>query len=156
MTQQPRPLDVLILAAGQGTRMNSALPKVLHPIAGRPMVAWAVKAAQELGARKVVVVTGHGAEQVEALDNQVPTEAQTSMYLEFRRLLDRAMRWFVTSRPASMDIGSEIERFRPAVRELSPKVPDMLSGAERERWERSVEQLLGGTPAPTAIVRSAG
>ena len=47
-------------------------------------------------------------EQVEALDNKVPTEAQTAMYLEFRRLLDRAMRWFVSSRPASMDIGAEI------------------------------------------------
>ena len=66
MTDTSRPLDVLILAAGQGTRMKSALPKVLHPVAGRPMVAWAVKAAQELGARKVVVVTGHGAEKVEA------------------------------------------------------------------------------------------
>ncbi|GGL76319.1 bifunctional protein GlmU [Deinococcus aerolatus] len=66
MTGNKRPLDVVILAAGQGTRMNSALPKVLHPVAGRPMVAWAVKAARELGARNVVVVTGHGAEQVEA------------------------------------------------------------------------------------------
>lgn len=66
MIGNKRPLDVVILAAGQGTRMNSALPKVLHPVAGRPMVAWAVKAARELGARHVVVVTGHGAEQVEA------------------------------------------------------------------------------------------
>lgn len=66
MTQTERPLDVVILAAGQGTRMKSALPKVLHPVAGRPMVAWAVRAAQELGARNVVVVTGHGAGQVEA------------------------------------------------------------------------------------------
>lgn len=46
--------------------MKSALPKVIHPVAGRPMVAWAVKAAQELGARNIVVVTGHGAEKVEA------------------------------------------------------------------------------------------
>ncbi|GHF35246.1 bifunctional UDP-N-acetylglucosamine pyrophosphorylase/glucosamine-1-phosphate N-acetyltransferase [Deinococcus metalli] len=66
MNANERPLDVVILAAGQGTRMKSALPKVLHPVAGRPMVAWAVKAAQEVGARQVVVVTGHGAEQVEA------------------------------------------------------------------------------------------
>lgn len=65
MTAIERPLDVVILAAGQGTRMKSALPKVLHPVAGRPMVAWAVKAARELGARNVVVVTGHGAERVE-------------------------------------------------------------------------------------------
>ncbi len=66
MTERTCPLDVLILAAGQGTRMKSKLPKVLHPVAGRPMVAWAVKAAQELGARRIVVVTGHGAEKVEA------------------------------------------------------------------------------------------
>jgi len=66
MNNSNRPLDVVILAAGQGTRMRSALPKVLHPVAGRPMVTWAVKAAQELGARNVVVVTGHGAAAVEA------------------------------------------------------------------------------------------
>ncbi|MFC4427372.1 bifunctional UDP-N-acetylglucosamine diphosphorylase/glucosamine-1-phosphate N-acetyltransferase GlmU [Deinococcus navajonensis] len=66
MTDNNRPLDVVILAAGQGTRMKSALPKVLHPVAGRPMVAWAVKSAKDLGARQVVVVTGHGAEKVEA------------------------------------------------------------------------------------------
>ena len=60
-----RPLDVVILAAGQGTRMRSALPKMLHPVLGRPMVAWSVKLAQGLGARDIVVVTGHGAEQVE-------------------------------------------------------------------------------------------
>lgn len=71
MTEAHRPLDVVILAAGQGTRMKSALPKVLHPVAGRPMVAWAVKAARDLGARDVVVVTGHGAERVEqALSGQ--------------------------------------------------------------------------------------
>ena len=61
-----RPLDVIVLAAGAGTRMKSDLPKVLHPVAGRPMVGWAVKAAQDLGARSIVVVTGHGAERVEA------------------------------------------------------------------------------------------
>ncbi|MFC6591283.1 bifunctional UDP-N-acetylglucosamine diphosphorylase/glucosamine-1-phosphate N-acetyltransferase GlmU [Deinococcus lacus] len=61
-----RPLDVVILAAGAGTRMKSSLPKVLHPVAGRPMVGWTVKVARELGARDIVVVTGHGAEQVEA------------------------------------------------------------------------------------------
>ncbi|GGR95948.1 bifunctional UDP-N-acetylglucosamine diphosphorylase/glucosamine-1-phosphate N-acetyltransferase GlmU [Deinococcus sedimenti] len=65
MTEQTRPLDVVILAAGQGTRMKSSLPKVLHPVAGRPMVAWAVKTARDLGARHVVVVTGHGADRVE-------------------------------------------------------------------------------------------
>jgi bifunctional UDP-N-acetylglucosamine pyrophosphorylase / glucosamine-1-phosphate N-acetyltransferase len=61
-----RPLDVVVLAAGAGTRMRSTLPKMLHQVCGRPMVAWAVKSARDLGARDIVVVTGYGAEQVEA------------------------------------------------------------------------------------------
>ncbi len=47
---------VLILAAGQGTRMRSQTPKVLHELCGRPMVLWPVQAALEAGAEKVVVV----------------------------------------------------------------------------------------------------
>jgi bifunctional UDP-N-acetylglucosamine pyrophosphorylase/glucosamine-1-phosphate N-acetyltransferase len=46
----------VILAAGEGTRMRSAVPKVLHPLCGRPLIAWAIAAAQEAGAGKVVVV----------------------------------------------------------------------------------------------------
>jgi bifunctional UDP-N-acetylglucosamine pyrophosphorylase/glucosamine-1-phosphate N-acetyltransferase len=49
---------VVILAAGEGTRMRSRLPKVLHQICGRPMIAWPVAAALEAGAAKVVVVDG--------------------------------------------------------------------------------------------------
>ena len=47
---------VLILAAGQGTRMRSAKPKVLHELCGRPMVLWPVAAAREAGAGRIVVV----------------------------------------------------------------------------------------------------
>ena len=61
MTQ---PLETLILAAGQGTRMRSALPKVLHPIGGRPMLEHVVDAAGALGPGTVRVVYGHGGEQV--------------------------------------------------------------------------------------------
>jgi bifunctional UDP-N-acetylglucosamine pyrophosphorylase / glucosamine-1-phosphate N-acetyltransferase len=49
---------VVILAAGQGTRMRSRVPKVLHDLCGRPMIAWSVTAALEAGAGKVVVVDG--------------------------------------------------------------------------------------------------
>jgi bifunctional UDP-N-acetylglucosamine pyrophosphorylase/glucosamine-1-phosphate N-acetyltransferase len=49
---------VVILAGGLGTRMRSALPKVLHPVAGRPMVLWPVLAAQAAGAGRIVVVGG--------------------------------------------------------------------------------------------------
>ena len=59
-------LDVVIMAAGKGTRMKSSLPKVLHPVAGKPMVRHVIDTARQLQARQTVVITGHGAEQVEA------------------------------------------------------------------------------------------
>lgn len=60
------PLTAIVLAAGQGTRMKSALPKVLHRLCGKPMLHWVVDAAFAAGARDVVVVVGHGREAVEA------------------------------------------------------------------------------------------
>lgn len=53
-------LTVLIMAAGHGTRMRSALPKVLHPVCGRPMVEWVVAAAREAGATRIVCITRPG------------------------------------------------------------------------------------------------
>ncbi|MGQ0502446.1 MAG: bifunctional UDP-N-acetylglucosamine diphosphorylase/glucosamine-1-phosphate N-acetyltransferase GlmU [Panacagrimonas sp.] len=60
------PLHVVILAAGKGTRMKSALPKVLHGIAGRAMLAHVLQTAQNLGAEGCHLVLGHGAETVRA------------------------------------------------------------------------------------------
>ena len=56
---------LIILAAGKGTRMNSDLPKVLHPIAGAPLLVHAMKSGASLSPEKTVVVAGHGAELVE-------------------------------------------------------------------------------------------
>ena len=61
-----KPVDVVIMAAGKGTRMKSSLPKVLHALAGRPLLHHVLETAATLMARRVVLVTGHGAEQVEA------------------------------------------------------------------------------------------
>ena len=58
------PVDIVILAAGQGTRMNSSLPKVLHPVAGKPMLQHVLDAASEFGEVEINVVIGHGAQQV--------------------------------------------------------------------------------------------
>src|SRR5687768_18564045 len=57
-------LEIIVLAAGLGKRMRSDLPKVLHPLAGRPLLAHVLDTARELAPRKVIVVHGHGAEQV--------------------------------------------------------------------------------------------
>jgi bifunctional UDP-N-acetylglucosamine pyrophosphorylase / glucosamine-1-phosphate N-acetyltransferase len=59
-------LQIVILAAGQGKRMRSGLPKVLHPLAGRPLLAHVLDTARALKARRTVVVHGHGAEAVRA------------------------------------------------------------------------------------------
>jgi bifunctional UDP-N-acetylglucosamine pyrophosphorylase/glucosamine-1-phosphate N-acetyltransferase len=57
-------LDIVILAAGQGTRMRSALPKVLHPVAGNSMLGHVIHSARQLSPEGIHVVIGHGAERV--------------------------------------------------------------------------------------------
>ena len=59
-------MNVVILAAGMGKRMRSDLPKVLHPIAGRPMLACVLDLAKSLAPSRVVLVHGHGADTVRA------------------------------------------------------------------------------------------
>ncbi len=59
-------VDVVVMAAGRGTRMKSGTPKVLHRLAGRPLLRHVVDTAARLQARQVVVITGHGAIEVEA------------------------------------------------------------------------------------------
>ncbi|MFY9246472.1 MAG: bifunctional UDP-N-acetylglucosamine diphosphorylase/glucosamine-1-phosphate N-acetyltransferase GlmU [Roseicyclus sp.] len=62
---EERPIAVVVLAAGQGTRMNSDLPKPLHKLGGVPLIAHALAAAGSLSPARIIVVTGHGADTVE-------------------------------------------------------------------------------------------
>jgi bifunctional UDP-N-acetylglucosamine pyrophosphorylase/glucosamine-1-phosphate N-acetyltransferase len=71
----PAPV-VVILAAGQGTRMRSAVPKLLHPLCGRPMVAWPVAAAKASGAKRIIVVDGPARRLEPALDGDVVLAVQ--------------------------------------------------------------------------------
>ncbi|MDF9772562.1 bifunctional N-acetylglucosamine-1-phosphate-uridyltransferase/glucosamine-1-phosphate-acetyltransferase GlmU-like protein [Pseudomonas rhodesiae] len=57
-------LEIVILAAGQGTRMRSALPKVLHPVAGNSMLGHVIHSARQLDPQRIHVVIGHGADVV--------------------------------------------------------------------------------------------
>ncbi|MBX7161744.1 MAG: bifunctional UDP-N-acetylglucosamine diphosphorylase/glucosamine-1-phosphate N-acetyltransferase GlmU, partial [Acidimicrobiia bacterium] len=71
-----KPLVAVVLAAGAGTRMKSSLPKVLHPLCGRPLLEWVVRAAAGAGPEEICVVVGHGAgavtDHLTTLDVGVP------------------------------------------------------------------------------------
>ena len=71
LSPQP-PLDVVVMAAGKGTRMKSRLPKVLQKLAGKALLGHVLQTAAQLHARSAVVITGHGAPEVEAAVAQWP------------------------------------------------------------------------------------
>ncbi len=60
------PMTAIILAAGEGTRMKSRHPKVMHKLLDRPLVSWVTRAARNAGADRIIVVVGNGAEEVRA------------------------------------------------------------------------------------------
>ncbi len=149
--------------AGHPLRREIVTNSVVNSMVNRGGITFAYRAQEEAGAtseqvtRAFVVcreVFGLAAfvQEVEALDNVVPTAAQTALYLEFRRLLDRSVRWFLTSRPSTLDIGAEIERFSGVVRELGPQVPQLLRGDERRRMERKTAEFKkAGVPDELAL-----
>ena len=78
------PVSVIILAAGQGTRMNSDLPKVLHPVGAAPLLHHAMRAGQSLDPDRTIVVAGHGADAVSRSAKAFDPEAQIVLQAEQR------------------------------------------------------------------------
>ncbi|MFG1739262.1 NAD-glutamate dehydrogenase [Micromonospora chalcea] len=79
---------------------------------------------------------------VEALDNKVSPELQTAVYLDTRRLLDRAVRWLVTNRRSPIDVPAEIDRLRDGVARLLPDLENRFWGTEREAIAAHIESLV--------------
>ncbi|MEH0823593.1 NAD-glutamate dehydrogenase [Micromonospora sp. CPCC 205714] len=78
---------------------------------------------------------------VEALDNKVSPELQTSVYLDTRRLLDRAVRWLVTNRRSPIDVPAEIARLRDGVARLLPDLEERFYGSERESLAAHIDSM---------------
>ena len=116
---------------------------VANSMVNRGGITFAYRAGEETGAtpeqvarayvvcREVFDLAGF-VRRVEATDNVVSTAAQTALYLEFRRLIDRSVRWFLTSRPATLDIAAEVARFRPGIEAFSGRIAELLQGSERD------------------------
>ena len=120
-------LNVVIMAAGKGTRMKSALPKVLHRLAGTTLLQHVLTAAAQVGATRTVVVTGHGADQVEA-------EAAASGAV------------FVRQMP-QLGTGHAVQQAVPALDDRSP-ITLILNGDVpliRAETARALVQACGGT-----------
>ena len=137
----------IVLAAGQGTRMKSALPKVLHELAGRPMLAFPIEAALRAGASRVVVVVGHGREEVEAairarFDDRVTTALQRE-----QRGTGHAARCAL---PALAGWEGEIVILCGDVPLLEPEAIDAL---RRARGEAPLALLTCRAPDPTGYGR---
>ena len=136
---------------------------VVNSMVNRGGITFAFRASEETGAtpeqvtrafvvcREVFNMIGY-ITSVEELDNVVSTETQSALYLEFRRLLDRAVRWFLQNRPSTLDVAAEVERFSAVVAELGPQMPTLLRGAERKRLDRRAKELEKlGAPTDMAI-----
>ena len=72
----------IILAAGQGTRMRSSLPKVLHPILGRPLISFPVNLAKQVGCKQIVAVVGHGRDAVQDAVSHTDTDGLVSFAVQ--------------------------------------------------------------------------
>ncbi|MFC3581707.1 bifunctional UDP-N-acetylglucosamine diphosphorylase/glucosamine-1-phosphate N-acetyltransferase GlmU [Sphingomonas hylomeconis] len=129
-----RPIAAIILAAGKGTRMKSDLHKVLHPIAGRPMLLHLAAAVAELGAERTVVVTGAGRAQVEAA--VAPLGIATALQAEQ-----------LGTAHAVLQAAGALEGFDGTVLILYGDVPLVGSATMRRMIE-----TLQGADAPTAVV----
>lgn len=93
---------------------------------------------------------------IEALDGTLPVDAQTALYLEARRMIDRCVRWLLQARSSRIDVGQEVQRFWPTVSSMAGQIPTLLVGQERQaltRRARDIEQL--GVPQELAL-RAAG
>ncbi|HEX8498132.1 MAG TPA: NAD-glutamate dehydrogenase, partial [Actinomycetales bacterium] len=116
----------------------------------------AVQVARAYVVAREVLGLREFAGRVEQLDTVVPTTAQTALYLELRRLLDRSVRWLLQSRPQIVDVAAEIERYRPTVTALRPQVAELLVGKESQRLSRRTGELVDqGAPDDLALEAAA-
>jgi glutamate dehydrogenase len=152
---------------GHPLRREIITNAVVNSMVNRGGITFAYRASEETGAtpeqvarafvvcREIFDLPSYVA-TVELLDNKVGTELQTALYLEFRRLLDRSVRWVLQNRPPTLDVGAEVARFGPVLAALGPQIPTLLQGGEQARIRRRASELReAGAPEDVAL-RAAG
>ena len=144
-------------------RREIIVNSVANSLVNRGGITFVFRATEETGAdteaiardfivaREVFDLRGYVA-AVEALDNIVSTDVQTQMYLRFRRLIDRAVRWWLQRRSGDVDVAAEIEHFSGAAQRIRAELPDLLAGRDSQRLRRdAAEYVDAGVPEELAL-----
>jgi glutamate dehydrogenase len=93
--------------------------------------------------------------EIEALDNRVDAQTQTRMLLDWRRLVERATRWFLRSRRPPLDISATVSYFSEGTSELTRRLSEFLLDGDREAMDRATEQLVEANVPPEVARRVA-
>jgi glutamate dehydrogenase len=136
--------------------------QVVNEVVNRGGSTFVYRAVEETGATPADVIRAYVIARdtyglpelwraIEDLDNKVPTQAQTALYLEIRRVLDRAVRWLVTNHRVPLDVIAETARLRPGVARLLPEIGALFRGQEREAVQTYAANLCAqGIPEDLA------
>jgi glutamate dehydrogenase len=123
--------------------------RLANGVVDRGGMTFVSRLTEETGLSAPEVVRAHAAaweifgmsalwEQLEALDGVIPTRTQISLFLELRRLVERATRWLLRNRPQPLDVADAIEFLEQGVRELRPLIPGLISEDRRHALDRTV------------------
>jgi glutamate dehydrogenase len=154
----PTPLRTRYADRMAGHRLHREIvtTQIVNEAVNRGGLSFLFRAVEETGASPADVLRAYVVmrdvfdlpalwREIEALDGVAPAAAQTAVYLDIRRLLDRGVRWLLSNRRAPIDVTGEIERLRPGVTTLLPALPTLFQGREREALvQRTAELVAGG------------
>jgi glutamate dehydrogenase len=126
---------------------------VVNDLVNRAGPSFAFRLGEETGASPAEIARAYTAArevfdlrslwaEIEALDNQVDTRTQTRMLLDWRRLVERATRWFLRNRRPPLDIEATVAYFSEGASELTGRIPDLLLDGAREAVEKTTEGLV--------------
>ncbi|HSK99062.1 MAG TPA: NAD-glutamate dehydrogenase [Rubrobacteraceae bacterium] len=133
-------------------RREITATSVVNDLVNRGGPSFAFRLGEETGAAAAEIARAYTAAcevfdmralwtEIEALDNRVEAQTQTRMLLDWRRLVERATRWFLRNRRPPLDIEGTVEHFSEGVSELTRRIPELLLEADRETVEKAAEGL---------------
>ena len=117
--------------------------------AAGPEVARSYAAAREIFGMRTLWA------EIEALDNEVDAGTQKKMFLEGRKLVERATRWLLRNRRAPLDIAATISHFSGGAAELTERIPDLMLDGDREAMHKTIEQRIEAGVPPDLAKRAA-